>query len=339
MDLAVIGRLRGLDKILDKIVFCTVLGANCGNNLLDSTKSQADYEPCGGGKVTSVKRMCFVIYAYGDDGADAKKERVTAVSVIAGYEDWWQDLESKWVARCGGIPFHANECESDLGDYKNIPHEQNKALYRDLTTLLAESRVGGIAIAIDLIAQHKVFPGSLELSYYRAFLECLTRTAELGKNLGEVAELTFDISSENEYNAELLYKTMREGDPELLTWLHPRISFIPAKESARVQTGDLLAYEAWKALDHTVGQARRKRRSWEVLRDTGRFETYSYSEEWFEDLKRHIESGQLGKKVGFSEKDYIAWLAQRNRQHNMSTLIEFLDWIRRRDERQGRGKV
>jgi hypothetical protein len=57
------------------------------------------------------------MYVYGDDGSDARKERVTAVSVIAGYEDWWQDLEEKWLARCGGGPFHAKDCESDWGDF------------------------------------------------------------------------------------------------------------------------------------------------------------------------------------------------------------------------------
>lgn len=284
-------------------------------------------------------RTCFVIYVYGDDGADAKKKRVVAVSAIAGYEDWWQDLESKWAARCNGISFHANECESDLGDYKRLPHEQNKSMYRDLSTLIAESKVGGIAIAIDLVAQQKVFLGSLELAYYRAFLECLTRTAECANTFGEIAELTFDVSNENEYNAGLLYETMRDGDTELLECLHPKISFVPWRESPRVQMADLLAYEAWKALDHTVGKVKRKRKSWEVLRATGRFETYSYSEEWFEDLKRHIESGQLRKNVGFSEKDYMEWLAKLNRQHNMSNLITFLDWIRQRDELSNSSRV
>jgi hypothetical protein len=272
------------------------------------------------------------MYAYGDDGSDEKKERVTAVSVVAGYEDWWQDLESRWLARCNGIPFHAKDCESDYGDYKGMPHAQNKAMYRDLTNLLAESKVGGIAIAIDLVAQQKVFPGSLELAYYRAFLECLTSTAVCAKNMGEVAELTFDISTQNEYNAGLLYKTMRDDDPDLLEWLHPKISFVPAKESPRVQVGDLLAYEAWKVLDHTVGEVKRKRKSWEVLRATGRFETISYSEQWFEDLKRHIESGQLGKKVGFNEKDYMLWLQERNRQHNLTNMFTFLGWIAKRDK-------
>lgn len=79
---------------------------------------------------------------------------------------------------------------------------------------------------------------------------------------------------------------------------------------------------------------KRRRGSWEALRETGRFETISYSEQWLAGLKRHLESGQLEKKVGFNEKDYLVWLAERNRQHNMSNLIMFLDWIRKRDEKK-----
>jgi hypothetical protein len=33
-------------------------------------------------------RGASLMFVYGDDGSDAKKERVTAVSVIAGYEHW-----------------------------------------------------------------------------------------------------------------------------------------------------------------------------------------------------------------------------------------------------------
>lgn len=84
-----------------------------------------------------------MILVYGDDSAGEKKERVCAVGVVIGTEDRWKDLEEKWLERTGGIPFHANECESDRGDYANRPHEANKTLYRDLTTLLVESELGG----------------------------------------------------------------------------------------------------------------------------------------------------------------------------------------------------
>jgi len=268
-----------------------------------------------------------VIYVYGDDGADEKQERATAVSVIAGLEEWWIELDNKWLKRCGGIPFHANECESDRGDYEGIPHAQNKAMYRDLTRILAESKVGGIAIAIDLAAQRTIFPHALELAYYRAFVECLSSCATLGKNLGEIAKLTFDISTENEYNAALLYKELRDTEPELLEWLHPEISFVSWRDSPRVQTGDLLAYEAWKALDHTVGPVKRKRRSWQALRNTNRFETYSYSVQWFTDLKKHIDSGELGKKVGFKQEDYEEWLKVTNRHHDLSNIFRYIGRI------------
>jgi hypothetical protein len=93
----------------------------------------------------------------------------------------------------------------------------------------------------------------------------------------------------------------------------------------------LLAFEAWKALDHTVGPVKRTRKSWELLRATQRFETYSYSEDWFRDLKAHIDSGELGEIVGFKESDYMSWLKESGRKHSITNLFDFLDWIARSD--------
>lgn len=67
------------------------------------------------------------------------------------------------------------------------------------------------------------------------------------------------------------------------------------RESPRLQTADLLAFEAWKALDHTVGPIKRTRKSWEVLRATDRFDAIAYGEDWFRSFKSHIDSGKLGK--------------------------------------------
>ncbi|MGO9776119.1 MAG: hypothetical protein ACLPM3_05980 [Terracidiphilus sp.] len=277
-----------------------------------------------------------MIYVYGDDGSDAKQERVVAVSALAGSEEHWQQLEAKWIPRCGGIPFHAKDCESDQGDYRSIPHENNKAMYRDLVSILANSGIGGIAIAIDISAQFQTFPDSAALSYYRAFVEVLQRTAALAERVGHIAKLTCDISSQNEFNAGYLYNVMREGDAKFRDWLYPEISFVSAKYSARVQTGDLLAYEGWKALDHTVGPVKRARKSWEALRSSG-FETFSYSKEWFADLRKHIESGDLTQRVGFTPQDYGNWLKETGRQHNITNMFTFMDRMRVRDE-QGKSE-
>ena len=273
-----------------------------------------------------------MIHVYGDDSADAKRERVVAVAVIAGTEEWWQDVEDQWRVRCAGIPFHATDCESNRGDYRDIPHEENKATYRDLTGILAASMVGGIGIAIDLIAQKKILPDALPLAYYRAFLECIERAAGAAQTLGEIAELTFDVSGENEYNAGLFYSWARNGESRFREWLAPKISFVPWRESPRVQAADLLAFEAWKALDHTVGPIKRTRKSWDLLRATQRFETYSYSEDWFRDLKAHLDSGDLQKKAGFNEADYLTWLKKNGRHHDTSNLFHFLGWIDQHDK-------
>jgi len=125
----------------------------------------------------------------------------------------------------------------------------------------------------------------------------------------------------------LLYSWARNEGARFRQWLAPKLSFVSWRESPRVQAADLLAFEAWKALDHTVGPVKRTRKSWELLRATKRFEVYSYSEDWLRDLKRHLDSGELEKIVGFNESDYKAWLKNTGRQHSTSTLFHFLGWI------------
>ena len=282
-------------------------------------------------------RITLMIYVYADDGGDEKRTRVSAIGVVAGLEEWWQEAAELWVERCKGIPFHAKDCESDFGDYQGRPHEDNKAMYRDLTTILAQSKLGGIGIAIDLVAFKKVFPNSLhidksnQVAYHRAFIDVMERVATLAENIGEIAKLTFDVSTENAYNAALEYETMRKGSPELSKWLHPEVAFVPARDSPRVQMADLLTYEAWKALDHSVGPIKRERKSWKLLMGTDRFETLAYSEQWFGDLKRHIESGDLERNVKFNQGDYRQWLEEKGLNHNMTNIFRFLDWIRQRD--------
>jgi hypothetical protein len=156
-------------------------------------------------------------------------------------------------------------------------------------------------------------------------VECLERVTNVAQDLGETVKLTFDISSENEHNAARLYSWARGEDERLRDRLNSEISFVQWRDSPRVQAADLLAYEAWKALDHTVGPIKRKRKSWELLRATQRFETYSFSEDWFRDFK--AKYGELEKIVGFNESDYFDWLKQTGRQHNITNLFHFLEWI------------
>src|SRR5258708_37238105 len=102
--------------------------------------------------MTLARRMCFVIYVYGDDGSDEKHERAIAVSVIAGYEDWWKELEDKWLERCGGIPFNAKERQSSPCGYERVPQGPNKAMYTDIPPLLVPIKLGGQPLPCGLAA-------------------------------------------------------------------------------------------------------------------------------------------------------------------------------------------
>src|SRR5262252_9453142 len=126
-----------------------------------------------------------MLLVYGDDSADEKAQRVCAVVGVVGTDLAWKDLEEKWIQRIErthpGIPFHATYCESDQGNYKRFPHLENKALYRDLVTLIVNSPICGFGHAIDLTAQRQIYPGFEELSYYRAFLEVLKSMKDIAK--------------------------------------------------------------------------------------------------------------------------------------------------------------
>ena len=84
----------------------------------------------------------------------------------------WGELEQAWLARTGGVPFHATDCDSDLGDYAGNPHQENKALYRDLVQILCASSACGFGAAIDLAAHREFFPGvPQDTGYYKCFFE------------------------------------------------------------------------------------------------------------------------------------------------------------------------
>jgi hypothetical protein len=56
---------------------------------------------------------------FGDESADETKQRVFAVAGLIANEQLWGALEAKWLARTGGIPFHAKDCDSDHNSYAN----------------------------------------------------------------------------------------------------------------------------------------------------------------------------------------------------------------------------
>lgn len=189
-----------------------------------------------------------MILVYGDDSADEKREGVCAVAGVVGTIRAWRSVERQWIAMTNGIPFHAHDCDSDHGDYEKFTHAENKQLYRDLTTLLAESDLWGYGLAIDLIASRRAFPQAEDLAYYRAFVEVMQWMKSIAKKNNAVAEFTFDMRMESEHSAELLYGTAKEFDAGWSPYLAEKITFELSRKNPRLQAADLVAREVMKAL-------------------------------------------------------------------------------------------
>lgn len=278
------------------------------------------------------------ILAYGDDSADEKRQRVCAVAGVVGTWSSWRALEREWLIRTGGIPFHAKDCESDWGDYRGRSHAENKALYQDLVTMLANSTIYGIGVVVDLIAARSVFPNSpdiADISYYRSFTRVIEVMKNVAKESGEMADVSFDMRLDTEHNVDLLYGHARENQPEWTPHLAEKITFEFSHKQPRIQVADLMAYEAMRGLDNRVGPKKRPtRKSWSVLHDTDRFFIEAYSDDWFQALKANY--AELEKRVGFGEKEYKEWLQKKNRQHNMTNVILFFDWFDKRKENNGK---
>lgn len=271
-----------------------------------------------------------VLFVYGDESMDETQQRVCAVAGLIGTEEQWRALEWEWAKFTLGCPFHANECDSDQGDYKTRPHWSNKALYKDLTILLANSGLCGHGHAIDLIAKNTVFPEAVDISYYQAFQRVIVAMKNFASHAGDIAEFTFDMRMESAHNAGFIYGSLRENEPEWTPYLSSKISFQFAKDNPRIQVADLFAREVMKGLDNYVGPVKRPmRKSWESLAKTGRFLADYFSVDWFQHLKRKMPEVEKQLNMGFDK--YLEWLKQRNQQDNLSARFQYVDWTARRD--------
>jgi hypothetical protein len=265
-----------------------------------------------------------MLTVFGDESADESATRVFAVAGIIGTDEMWGRLETKWLNRTKGTPFHANACDCDRGQYAGIPHAENKSLYRDLTIMLAESGLGGWAFVIDVASQQRVFPGAPNISYYKGFVEVLAAMRNCALNNRETVSFTFDMRRETHHNAGLLYGMFREmGDSTEV--LFSQVSFACSSERTGLQAADLFARESMKAYDNRFGPTKREpRKSWLALRDTNRFHVEAIGDSWFEDLREQM--ARLEKDTGQSRDDYLRWLDTHKMQHSTTSLFRYVKW-------------
>jgi hypothetical protein len=270
-----------------------------------------------------------VLIAFGDESSDETHQRVFAVGALFGNQQQWERLESSWRARTGDADFHASACDSDQGAYAGTPHAENKKLYRDLTILLAESRLLGYGAAIDLQMQRVHMKNLLpESSYYRCFGEVVIFFAEQAylSIPQEPVRFTFDRRLETEYNARALYDYMANlPEWEHHDFIHKEVGFA-SRKTVGVQAADLWTREVMKHLDNTVGPVHRlKRRSMEALEKTRRFGTRLYTGDYFAGLQERInELDNAPGQSAFKNKNYKTWIDSHGSSDSYAMRVRYL---------------
>ena len=266
---------------------------------------------------------------FGDDSADESQQRVFAVASVVAEDSIWTALENKWIARTGGIPFHATDCDCDQGDYADLPHSENKKLYKDLTILLAESGAWGFGVAIDLAGHREFFTGvKPEMSYHFCFQKVINFWVHRASEMKAAnIKFSFDARVQSDFNAGYLYSLMVNDDTQPCRELMAdEVSFLCSRKNPRIQIGDLFARECMKHLDNIAGPTKRpERKSMTALTDTERFGGDFYTRDYFESKFKQFD--EIQNRAGITQKDYITWLKSKGMIDNVTNSLTFLDWL------------
>lgn len=270
-----------------------------------------------------------VLKAFGDESYDDGKKRVFAVAGLMGTQEEWDELEGIWIDRTGGKIFHATDCESDQGDYKGIPHSENQKLYRDLTKILVEkTKMMGYGASIDLEEHRRIFPGLPDdLAYCTCFNEVVKYLAHLaGLHIPKVGVgFMFEFNEEAEFGAEALYKSIRSSK-EWGPLLADTISF-GDKSQVGLQAADLIAREAMKDLDNTVGPVKRKQRqSFTALIRSNRFSFQSYGRDQFLHLKGKVQDLDANRQT--HQLSFAEWLLDKKTVDSLVNRINYRTYLR-----------
>jgi hypothetical protein len=271
-----------------------------------------------------------MLTVYADESSDGKQERVFAIGGLIGTQEEWDSIEPIWLNRTGGVEFHATDCEANRRDFRNNTPEENRALYKDLIKILAQSPLWGLGNAIDIQAYKKTVPHTLDVApYFQCFLNVVDRIAQIGSVYipRQKVEFIFHRRPETEYNAFYLYdflcKSDHVGPPQSM------MDEISTATSATVgiQVADLFSREVMKdfewQLDRQAGViARRRRVSWETLNETNRFKFMSWFREDFEHLARRMS--QIEQEKGNQWERYENWLLEERCIDNAESRTRFL---------------
>jgi len=275
--------------------------------------------------------MVAVMYcAYGDESRDDTLQRVYAVAGVFGHQEDWDAIETPWKTRLNGRVLHAVDCEFGHREFSDLKPGEGRRIIRDLTTLLAESKLFGYGTAINVAEYKKSFPNDFEdAPYLWGFGDVLLHVTELTSVAlprEDTTEVIFDRNEPIEYNANALNEWTRVSK-KLGRFLADKLSFA-SRRTVGIQIADLFAREVMKNLDASLsGSGRLTRSSFRTLHETGRFRISNLGRDDFESKKQVLRNSKYRDSANVIA--YRKWLdgnrlvdCLTNRIEHMKALME-----------------
>ena len=215
--------------------------------------------------------------------------------------------------------FHAADCESGYGDFRDMPELDRLQLHRDLTQLLANSALMGYGQAIDLAGCYRVIPSVLkdfpDMPYYDCFLRAIKYLSDLAGAYvpRDRTQFTFDQHRTTQYNAGLLYDWLSQYRDNIVE----TIAFGTRKEPG-IQAADLWAREVMKRCDsHLFDLRSTPRTQWSTLMGTKRFK-FKFMR--VPDLLSELKAAE---QYTVSQSDYETWRVKHKLLDNLSNRFRW----------------
>ncbi len=286
----------------------------------------------------AASRLILSMYSvFGDESHDADRVRVFAVGGLFGDDNEWEEAKAAWSARTGSIIFHATDCDSDNDEFANFSHRENKRLYKDLTKILASSRLFGFGASVSLPDYNRVFADKLDYTpYFLCFSEVICHFARQS-HLSiprDLVKYTFAHNNRVEHDAASVYEyslILREWPYH--KYLYPGELAFGFRTNPCVQMADLVAHETMKHWDNQFGPVwRMTRGSFRALQSTGRFRYHFFGGDYFEDLVERSDRIASSRSL---KQPYQSWLNEHSLSDTVSARIKYQFFIDQIDRQGG----
>jgi hypothetical protein len=207
--------------------------------------------------------LAMVLRGYFDDSGDPDRKRFAVVGGLIGGPPQWEDFDKHWNIATYELPepFHSTDCEARRGCCEGWSVEKSAKLMKQLTGIIARTRLGAFGAVVPITDYRAVFPASQEYDpYFLALKQAIINMAYIGRlsaMQGTLDSITICLEDGDTSGSALQIYHDLKSMPDWVDAKYLAGFSLGDKRLAGLQGADLIAREAFK---HADNQGKRKTR-------------------------------------------------------------------------------